>query len=170
MMYGGTLNFEQQVINEVAKQIIIGSHEAENFMYIGFNLTQENNFSIVIDQFEYTENLKEIPNVSSHSKEYKPHEPTSEHEKSLMRSAVGKLNWLASVSRPDISYHVCQLSTIILNATQKDILKLNKVIKDVKHNPVSIKIPSFENLSNLQLLIFADAAFANLPDKGSQGG
>ena len=73
------------------------------------------------------------------------------------------------MTRPEISFEVCQVSTRVKNATVADILSINKVIKFVKSTPSSISIPKL-GLKSLSITVFADASFNNLPDGGGQGG
>ena len=73
------------------------------------------------------------------------------------------------MSRPEVSYHVCEISTRVKNATIADILTINKVIKFIKSTPSHITIPVM-NLESLQLLLYSDTSFNILPDGGSQGG
>ena len=73
------------------------------------------------------------------------------------------------MTRPEISFEVCQINTRVKNATVADILSVNKVIKFVKSTPSSISIPKLD-LKSLSITVFADASFNNLPDGGSQGG
>ena len=73
------------------------------------------------------------------------------------------------MSRPEISYHVCEISTRVKNAAIADIFTINKVIKFIKPTPSYITIP-VKNLESLQLLLYSDASFNNLPDRGSHGG
>ena len=40
---------------------------------------------------------------------------------------MGQLNWLASISHPEISLDVCQASALITSATVADIVDINKV-------------------------------------------
>ena len=37
--------------------------------------------------------------------------PVTDEERSNMRSAIGQLNWLAGMTRPDLSFEVCQFSS-----------------------------------------------------------
>ena len=85
-----------------------------------------------------------------------------------MRKALGKINWVAGISRPEISYHACEITTRVKNATITDIFTINRVIKFIKSTPSHITIP-VKNLESLQLLLYSDASFNNLPDRGSQG-
>ena len=73
------------------------------------------------------------------------------------------------MSRPEISYHVYEISTRVKNVTITDISTINKVIKFIKSTPCHITIPVM-NLEFLQLLLYSDASFNNLPDAGSQAG
>ena len=73
------------------------------------------------------------------------------------------------MARPEISYHVCEISTRVKNVTITDIFTINKVIKFIKSTPSHNTIPVM-NLESLQLLLYSAASFNNLPDGGSQGG
>ena len=73
------------------------------------------------------------------------------------------------MSRPEISYHVCEISTRVKNATISEIHAINKIIKYVKSIPSYITIPTLD-LEFLHLKLYSDASFNNLPDGGSQGG
>ena len=48
--------------------------------------------------------------------------------------ALGKLNWAAGMTRPKITFNICELSTKIKTATTTDIDAVNKVIKFIKSN------------------------------------
>ena len=73
------------------------------------------------------------------------------------------------MSRLEISYRVCKISTKVKNATITDIFIINKVFKFITLTPSSITNPVM-NLESLHLLLYFDANFKNLPDAGSQGG
>ena len=46
-------------------------------------------------------------------------------KKTSYRSAIGQLNCVAGVSRPDISFSVCEASTKFKQATLADVLYVN---------------------------------------------
>lgn len=73
------------------------------------------------------------------------------------------------MSRLEICYRVCKISTKVKNATITDIFTINKVFKFITLTPSSITNPVM-NLESLHLLLYFDANFNNLPDAGSQGG
>ena len=93
----------------------------------------------------------------------------SNEEKTSYRSAVGHLNWVAEISRPDISFSVCEASTKFKQATVADVLYVNKIIKNLKNSKNAINFPQL-NLNNIKLQLFTDAIFNNLPNGGSQAG
>ena len=55
------------------------------------------------------------------------------------RVLIGQLNWVSSQSRPDISYEVCRLSTVLNKATVDGFLHANKVVQKLKQRQVSLK-------------------------------
>ena len=73
------------------------------------------------------------------------------------------------MSRPKISYHLCETSTRVKNTTATDAHMINKVIKYIKNSPSHITIPK-SDLNSLEIQLYSDASFNNLPDGGSQGG
>ena len=93
----------------------------------------------------------------------------TDDETKKLRSALGQLNWLAGISRPEISFDICEASTKVKNATVSDLLGINKLIKLVKEEKTHIKFPKL-NLDHLCLKVYTDASFNNLPNGGSQGG
>ena len=95
--------------------------------------------------------------------------PLTEAERTQYRSVVGQLNWVAGISRSDISFSVCEDSTKFKNVTVADIYYVNKIIRNVKSTKNCIKFPRLD-LKTLQLKLFTDASFNNLLKGGSQGG
>ena len=93
------------------------------------------------------------------------------NEEKTCRSAVGQLNWVAGISRPDIIFSVCEASTNFKQATVADVLYVNKIIKNVKNykNTILINFPQL-NLNSVKLQLFTDASFNNIPNGGSQAG
>ena len=86
-----------------------------------------------------------------------------------MHSLIGQFNWVPSQSKPDIAYDVCELSTSLKHATVKNILDANKVIKKLKSDSLLLKFQSI-NVENVNILVYSDSLFGNLPDGSSQGG
>ena len=89
-------------------------------------------------------------------------------EISAIRSLVGQLNWLSGISRPDISFDTCNFSTKVNDMKIRDVIELNKVVKRVKNENNQILFPSLDP-NTIQLVVYTDANFNNLPHSGSQG-
>ena len=71
------------------------------------------------------------------------------------------------MTRPEISYLVCEISTRVKNTTTADVYTINKFIKYIKKNTpshITIPVPGFS--SGIQL--YSGASFNNLPDGVSQ--
>ena len=52
----------------------------------------------------------------------------TEAERTKYRSVAGQLNWVACISRPEISFSVCEASTKFKIATVADVYYVNKII------------------------------------------
>lgn len=87
----------------------------------------------------------------------------------MHRSAVSQLSWSAGISRPYNSFSMCKASTKFKNATIKDVPYINTIINNAECTNYSIKFPHL-SIDNLQLQLFTDASFNNLPNGGSQAG
>ena len=83
---------------------------------------------------------------------------------------VGQLHWLATQSRPDLSSDVLDLATVTNLHDSKMLNKLNKIIRKAKNNTYEILFPCLDNLSDIKLVLFTDASYANLSDQVSSAG
>ena len=169
MMYGGKRIFHENIMEPLQKMIMIGAKHDQAFCYIGVNVVQHTDKSISLDQNHYLTNLKMIDEIQSSKKDYDPSKPVEDGIRDKMRKTIGKLNWLTTMSRPDLAFQTCFLSTMVNSATERDIVKLNKLVKYAVSSPLKLVFPPM-SLDNLQLHVYTDAAFGNLRDGGSQGG
>ena len=168
-LWCGTREFEVTVIKKIEDLFLIGSKESGSFKYIGLNIRSiPRNGNMVVDQIQYATTLKPIP--ISRERMNNKQSQLSDGEKSDYRSLIGQLNWMATQTRPDIAFEVCELSGAFSTATIGDIIKLNKVVNRVVSDCMKIKFPRMEDISDCFLECYSDASFANLPGGGSQGG
>ena len=72
-----------------------------------------------------------LPNERMSENQYR----LSNEETTMLRGVLGQLNWIANMTRPDISYTVSSLSSCITHATIADIKTANKAVKFVKGVP-----------------------------------
>ncbi|KAG0724834.1 Retrovirus-related Pol polyprotein from transposon RE1 [Chionoecetes opilio] len=154
----------EEVENVGQQAISVGSFDSECFKYVGLNVVTTEDGGITIDQFRYGASLN--PVALSKRRALEKTSDLSEREKTEYRGLVGQLNWMATHTRPDIAFDVCELSVSIPKATVSDILRLNKVIERVKTDNVGLFIPRIRPLDEC----YSDASFANLQGYGSQGG
>ena len=167
LLWGGTVDFKQDVIDKLSKTFIIGSQFTKAFRYLGIDIQQNNNKSVTISQSNYAHSIKPI-HLSKEQLTDKDL-PITKDNLTAVRSLIGQLNWLACISRPDISFDVCTISTRIKNMKIKDIIELNKVVKRVQIEKNQIAFPTLDT-SSMKLIVYTDASFNNLPNGGGQGG
>ena len=161
-LYGGSTQFEKK-IEEIRQEFVVGSESDAPFKYVGLNVNK-NNTSIIVDQSSYIERIEEI-NITNRNNKSRPLEINEQRE---YRGICGQLNWVASQTRPDLSFEVCRLSTSLNGATINDLMQANKAARKCKQRSVSIKFPPLQK--PLHLVAFCDASYANLKDGSSQGG
>ena len=109
ILYTGNENFAT-VVDDLKEKFVVGSENERKFHYIGINIKQYPN-SIVISKNDYVDNLQPIPlstiDTSDQTK------PLVEVERTLPRGALGQLNWLSGITRLEISFSVCEISSRI---------------------------------------------------------
>ena len=163
----GTASFRSNVIDNLRDIFEFGEEHSDFFKYIGLYIQQQENGKIILNQNKEVEQL-EIPLIS-HERKADKNSPLNAKEIKCLRSVCGRLNWIASKSRPDLSFDVCDLSCSIKNAKVSDLQKAVKVVRKAKSSRVSIKFPSLD-LSTIRVVTYSDASHGNLPDGSSQGG
>ena len=77
---------------------------------------------------------------------------------------MGQFNRLSNQSRPDTSYDVLELSMSVKNATVAQIKQANKLVKWVNGEDITIRFPCLGKPNEMRILLFSDAAYANLID------
>ena len=87
----------------------------------------------------------------------------------LKRNSSGQLLCVATQTRPDISYGTCIAVNSYSSGTVRDLKSVNKTIRFMKRNPLSLKFPKIQ-FNGAFIIVFSDASFGNLPDGSSQGG
>ena len=167
LMFSGNETFLTAVITALKAKFKLSSEMDTKFVYTGLTVTQ-NSSSILLSQSKYTEQLSQISIDPSKFEDNT--RKLSNKEMSEMRSACGALLWIATQTRPDISYGTCVASNSFSTGTVTDLKFVNKTIKYAKNNPLVINFPKLNLEKALRLLVFCDASFGNLKDGSSQGG
>ena len=136
------------------------------FFHLGLELSaDENGFTIHQIQYVHELNLLEI----NEARKINTHDEVTADEKTGMRSAIGKLNWLTGQTRPDIAFEVSVAASKVHQARIRELIDLNKLIKKTKSDQVIIKFPMIKDIENSKLVVYSDASFGNLDLGGSQG-
>ena len=164
-LWGGDCSFEVEVIEKVRSHFLVGREEMDCFSYVGIEISQASD-GIWLSQNKYAAEMRtmDIKKTRSLQKD----EPVTEQERKEMRSKVGQILWIARQTRPDMMFDAACLAGAIKDAKVKDLLEVNKVIKRVKTQQVTLK---FQHLPGEKtLVLYSDASLGNLYDGGSQGG
>ena len=168
-LWCGTQKFQKEIIQKINQLFFIGSNASGVFKYVGLNIDSANHGKeITVDQIHYASTLQPIP-LSRERKNTKSSDLT-DYEKSEYRSLVGQLNWVATQTRPDIAFEVCELSGVYNSATVGDVIRLNKIVSHLISDCLKLRFPQMSDINNCCLECYSDASFANLSGGGSQGG
>ena len=165
MIYGGNKEFEEIITGSLKTVFDIGTENQKAFSYVGINICQREDRSIMIDQHSYISSIRPLNISRSRS----PETQLSKEETSQFKGLVGQLNWVCGITCPEISFEVCWASTRMCTPTVRDVTRLNKVVSQLKTKDNSILFPCLDPNST-EITVFTDASFNNLPNGGSQGG
>ena len=166
LMFGGNEWFLSHVMGSLKSKFKLSTEVEGSFVYTGLDIKQS--FMLInVSQFGYIEQISEIKIDSARVKLNDV--PINEVEKKQLRSAAGQLLWVATQTRPDISYGTCIAANSYSSGTVRDLKLVNKTIRFMKRNPLSLKFPKIQ-FNGAFIIVFSDASFGNLSDGSSQGG
>lgn len=163
--FAGSEIFQSRVMDRIRHLFRIKSEEVAEFQYIGLSIKKTGN-DVKLGQDEYVKKLRCIPLEPGRNLK----DAISSTEVTETRQLIGQLNWLATQTRPDLSYDVSELSSILKQENVECLKQANRVVKKAKKEKSHIDIPDLGNLEHLKIIAYSDASFGNLTDGGSQGG
>ena len=163
--WAGTVDFEMKVINKIRKVFMRKSEDSTYFRYLGLDISQ-NKDAIVIKQDEYVKSVDMIPTKT----DYNFSTELSDEELKLCRSSIGKLNWLATQTRPDISHEISDLTSSLKIKKVESISQINKSARKAKKISSKLIIPNLSDMADVKFVAYCDASFGALAGGGSQGG
>ena len=165
-LYGGNSYFLKTIIPQIRQRFKIGSEEDEKFKYLGLVVSQVSS-GIQLSLENYISSIKEM-DTSRLGKDKT--RPLDSDERSEFKHLVGQINWVATQCRPHVAYENCLLGSQADKSTVAEVYLANKVVRKIQEQSLNLIFPKDLDLKTLRIVSFCDAAFANLHDKGSQGG
>ena len=168
-LWGGSVEFEQKVINSIRSTFCVGKEELEekgSFPYVGIELSKHEK-DLHLKQNAYQNSLQFIPVTKGRMGDKEA--PLTQEERELLQSKIGQILWIARQSRPDIIFDASNLASSLKKANVQTLNEANKIIKNLKSETVTLKFRKLGN-DNIRLLVFSDSSLGNLSDGGTQGG
>jgi hypothetical protein len=157
----GTARFKEKVSDVIAKKFKISKREEESFKFTGVDVSRIENGDIIIGQEAYKNSLDYVPIVDDDDVD----KSLTKDEFKSFRGASGKLQWLAEMTRPDLSYDCLEMSSHGKDATKKDLKAINKIIKKAKEHGSTIKYSKVGEFEDLKFLAVTDGAYLKLEQK-----
>ncbi len=158
-LHAGSEYFNNVILKQLLGCFKIGKSESKEFMYTGFQLTQDNE-GIRLDQKKYVENVV-IPTIDIALMKDRDREMNME-ELSLLRQMTGVVNWTARATRPDLSFEMIDLSTKFKGGKVDDLIKAKNVAARLKKEEVTVKISNLGDFNDCEVVVYTDAAYRNL--------
>ena len=135
---GGGNEAFMNMLSRVEKRFKFGSFETGEFKYTGIHFKQWDDGSIEFDQIDYIEKITPI-NIGK-SRRSEPSCEVTPEERSMLRSLIGALQYVAVHSRPDLSAKVGELQSNVTKAKVEDMIIANKVLHEAKVHKVSLMV------------------------------
>ena len=159
---GGTPRFKSAVIDNLSSVLKFRAEHSSAFTYIGIQLEQHSDFSIMLNQNNFAASIKMITLLATSD----ANTLLTDKESTALCSAIGQLNWLAGMSRPEINFEICNVASKVKEATICDAIQINKVITRVQSEETQVTFPPLD-LNSVPVKAYADGSFNSLPDGGS---
>ena len=151
LIYGGTSEFEQQVMKPLMETFNISKTDYDTFVFCGMTLRQNSDMSITVSQRDYSQTIENLPDYSK----------MSETEKvTLLKSVAGQVLYL-NLTRPDLMFDSSEILRVGKSTDER--LKLaEKLLKKVKNGTGNIIFRKLGPIEDLELVVHSDASFNNI--------
>ena len=166
-LHAGEKIFDELVIDKLTNRFLAGKLETGHFHYVGFGVIQTAD-SVVIDQNDYLTDFN--IEVINPMRAVKKNQSLNDNELTQLRSLVEKLNWLMQGTRPDLMFDMVELSTKFKKGMVEDLIRAIKVLRKAQTELSSLTFPDLGEFQNWKIVVYTDAAHANLCDGFSSMG
>ena len=122
----GTQGFVEMVTEKLSATLDVSKVEDDSFIFTGIDIKKVEE-GIEISMEDYAKSLEEVQ-----IRDTKADDPLTRDELKVLRKFVGKLNWLAANTRPDLAIYALELAKKQKKAMVKDLREINKVLKKVR--------------------------------------
>ena len=119
---------------------------------------------IVIHQ-EHIDEVEEIMLFDKRNKN--SDEPLSTEKSRELMKVAGQLSWVASQTRPDLSFDALEMNIMKNKSTVEQVSRANKAIRMLKRSKTDLVYLRLGSFNQFQLKVFSGASWGNLPDKVS---
>ncbi len=166
-LHCGEERFEKEVMARLRERFLAGKLESGHFRYVGFDILQQKE-GITLDQTGYVEEM-ECTTLNPQRAAQKQ-DLLTPAELTVLRGLVGRLNWTVQGSRPDMAFEMVELSTKFRKGTVSDLARAIKAVRKLKEETARIFFPPLGDVHCWKVVVFTDAAHANLCDGVSSMG
>ena len=122
----GSEEFLEAVTEEIKKVLDMSKVEDGRFRFTGIDVESFED-RIELSMNDYAASLEDVE-----VREDKSSESLTREEMRVFRKYVGKLNWLAANTRPDIAIHALELAKKQKKAVLKDLKSVNRILEKVR--------------------------------------
>ena len=157
LLHGGDQLFEDTVLKPLIGRFLAGRIQEKCFTYVGFQISQLEDFSITISLSDYVSKYQPLCiGIKSSS------ELAGKEEQKEFRQVVGRLNWVAQGARPDFFFEVIDLSMKLKQPSIKNLKDAKKSLRKLMDCESDVKFSTL--LNDLHFIVYTDAALGNLSD------
>ena len=150
----GSNIFIESILKRLNNTLTVSKIEHGSFRFTGIDV-QKSPDGIVLSMDEYANSLEEIKEI----RKVKKDTPLTKTEMKLFRKYVGKLNWLAENTRPDLAIWSLNLSKQNAKATIGDLKRVNQIVKKVRCRQSRVKFSMVGRKEDLVIHAVGDASY-----------
>lgn len=160
LFMAGNSDFKRAIIEKLLTHFQFSKVETNKFTYLGCEIEKLANGDITLNQNEYIQKVGEVsvPPKSNSTR-------VNEEERKLIRKVVGEMLWVSLMTRPDLAFEVNRLSSVIVNATIKDLKDAKRLVDKAKMEPITLNFTKLGPKETLKIRIYCDASFNNQEQK-----
>ena len=162
-LWTGDAVFKKSVIDPLFKEYQVGATATNDLAFLSQHIVKHRDH-ISIDQNTAIGEMEEvkIPRGTPDDLKLDPYMHTE------YRSKLGQVNYFQNKTQLHATFRFSRLASAAHSPTVKDLKELNKLIREIKFNPVQLNL--YKLTGPLRLIVIPDASYQNNSDGSSQRG